>query len=290
VAVDIRRGSPTFGSALTVRLSERDRRQMFIRKGFPHGFCMLSDAGAFYKIRGNGFHALEAEQEVKETVLNRRRMALIDKRERWGLTLWGFLAVLTVAVVVFVNVVPEIHGFLACRDPVRGEILVVEGWIPDYAIPGVISEFEMHGYKVLVVVGGPILMGSHVSGFKSYAELARVRLKALGAHEEKIVVLETEDVKMDRTYQSARAVQQWLSSDKSGLRGLDVYTLGAHARRSRLLFRKVFGDSVAVGAIAASNQSYDSESWWRSSNGARTVLGELIGYLYAAVFFREENS
>lgn len=42
VAVDIRRGSPTFGRAATVLLSEDNRRQMWIPEGFAHGFAALS--------------------------------------------------------------------------------------------------------------------------------------------------------------------------------------------------------------------------------------------------------
>jgi dTDP-4-dehydrorhamnose 3,5-epimerase len=44
VAVDIRRGSPTFGKWAGERLSEDDFRQMFIPPGFAHGFCVLSES------------------------------------------------------------------------------------------------------------------------------------------------------------------------------------------------------------------------------------------------------
>jgi hypothetical protein len=213
-------------------------------------------------------------------------IGLIDKRERWGLTLWGWVAVVIFGGVALLSAVPKIHGFLASQYPVRGQILVIEGWIPDHAIPGAVSEFERNGYRLLLAVGGPITSGSHVSGFKNYAELAHVRLKALGVEDRHIVVLETTDMTKDRTYQSATAVKQWISLNWADLRGLDVYTLGVHARRSRLLYQKAFGDGVAVGVIAASEQSYDSHNWWRSSNGARTVVSEFIAYLYAAFFFR----
>ena len=55
VAVDLRRSSPTFGKYVSVELSEENKRQFFIPRGFAHGFLVLSDEAIFtYKV-DNGY-------------------------------------------------------------------------------------------------------------------------------------------------------------------------------------------------------------------------------------------
>ncbi|WP_040726101.1 dTDP-4-dehydrorhamnose 3,5-epimerase [Thiomicrorhabdus sp. Kp2] len=51
VAVDIRQGSPTFGRVVTAELSSDNKHQLFIPRGFAHGFVVLSDTAIFaYKV------------------------------------------------------------------------------------------------------------------------------------------------------------------------------------------------------------------------------------------------
>ncbi len=51
VAVDIRKGSPTFGKHIAVELSDKNKRQLFVPRGFAHGFQVLSDEAVFlYKV------------------------------------------------------------------------------------------------------------------------------------------------------------------------------------------------------------------------------------------------
>lgn len=64
VAVDLRRSSPTFGKYVSVELSEENKRQFFISRGFAHGFLVLSDEAIFtYKV-DNGY-APQAEASIR---------------------------------------------------------------------------------------------------------------------------------------------------------------------------------------------------------------------------------
>jgi dTDP-4-dehydrorhamnose 3,5-epimerase len=51
VAVDIRKGSPTFGQHVAVELTAENKKQMFVPRGFAHGFVVLSEESIFtYKV------------------------------------------------------------------------------------------------------------------------------------------------------------------------------------------------------------------------------------------------
>ena len=63
VAVDIRKGSPTYGQHVAVELSEDNHRQFFIPKGFAHGFVVLSDEAVF-QYKCDEFYHPEADAGI----------------------------------------------------------------------------------------------------------------------------------------------------------------------------------------------------------------------------------
>lgn len=63
VAVDIRRGSPTFGKHVAVELSEDNHRQLFIPRGFAHGFAVLTDE-VIFQYKCDNFYAPESEGAI----------------------------------------------------------------------------------------------------------------------------------------------------------------------------------------------------------------------------------
>lgn len=56
VAVDIRKGSPTYGKHVAVELSEDNHREFFVPRGFAHGFAVLSDISVFQYKCDNFYH------------------------------------------------------------------------------------------------------------------------------------------------------------------------------------------------------------------------------------------
>ncbi len=86
VAVDIRKSSPTFGQHVMVELSEDNKRQFFIPRGFAHGFLVLSQEAVFtYKV--DNVYAPQAEAGIRfddpdlaiEWPINSKDMLLSDK-------------------------------------------------------------------------------------------------------------------------------------------------------------------------------------------------------------------
>jgi uncharacterized SAM-binding protein YcdF (DUF218 family) len=212
-------------------------------------------------------------------------LGLIKRKECWVLTGRGRIVLFITALIILVLTIMTIHPFLTVNRPIHAEILVVEGWLPDYALEKAIREFKTNNYHLIVTTGVPLLKGYHLSEFKTYAEVASATLKQLGLDEKLIVTVPAASVKMDRTYASALAIKNWLSNSNLPFRSLNIYTQGPHARRSRLLFKKALGNKIAVGVIAADDPSYHSRSWWKTSKGVRTIISEIIAYLYARFSF-----
>ena len=63
VAVDIRRNSPTFGKHVSVELSEKNKKQLFVPRGFAHGFIVLSE-GAIFAYKVDAYYSAEHEEGI----------------------------------------------------------------------------------------------------------------------------------------------------------------------------------------------------------------------------------
>jgi hypothetical protein len=181
-------------------------------------------------------------------------------------------------------VILNIHTFLARSAPISADILVVEGWLPDHAIEAAMHEFRKGSYRQIVTIGGSIQRGSYLFPYKTFAELAAASLTNMGLDSKEILVIPFNSTNVNRTYDSATSLKDYLLSQNIEIDSLNLLTLGTHSRRSWILFKKTFKHQVKVGVIAVEPLHYDPHKWWKSSEGSRTILSECIAYLYTRIF------
>ena len=196
---------------------------------------------------------------------------------RGALKGWG-VAILA-AVVLFVL---TIHDFLAINAPVQANVLIVEGWAWESpAMNRAAEEFSRRRYEIVLAVG--VLTGGPGGELmqENLAAQAAEQLMKLGVDDRAIQVLAVSNIDRHRTYASALAAKQWLASSTINVVGVNVVTLGAHARKSLVLFKRAFGENIPIGVIAGTEDGYNPERWWLSVRGIYTVLRKTIGYLYA---------
>ena len=105
-----------------------------------------------------------------------------------------------------------------------------------------------------------------------------------GVPEEKIIVAPSRDTERQRTYESAVAVFRALEARGIHPKTLNVFTLGPHARRSRLVFAKVLRPGTEVGVVDWIPSDDQTSPWWQSSDRAKDLLTETAGYVYEALF------
>jgi len=177
-----------------------------------------------------------------------------------------------------------VHPFLAVTDPVGGDILVVEGWLPDRSLESALHTFRSGGYHRLVTTGEPLVVGAPLSEYDTYAELAAAILLGMGAGRDSVTAVPAKHVKVNRTLNASIAVREWLTETGRHPDRVDVFSIGAHARRSRDIMQEVLGGNVRVGVYASPDDSYDPDRWWASSRGVQLVIVETIGYIYALLF------
>ena len=211
------------------------------------------------------------------------------RRECWVPTWRGWLLGFALGAGLLLWAGRTIHPFLAVTHLVDSEVLVVEGWSPDYALEAAIVEFKRHPYRRLYVTGGPLEAGAPLSEYKTYAQRATAILIALGVSREVIQAVPGPAVPHDRTFAAAAAFKQYLLRNGGIPRAFNVVSTGPHTRRSWLLYEYAFGPRTQVGILSIPMPDYDARRWWKTSSGVRLVLDEAIAYAYARVCFSAER-
>jgi len=210
--------------------------------------------------------------------------ALFKNQKIYWPTPFGWTAVLATAFILIFIFLHNVYYFLAVTKPVDSNIFIVEGWVPDYCLENVYEKYLNHSIAKIFVTGGPVEQGSYLINFKNFASLGAASLEKLGIPDSLMIKIPAPYVQKDRTYTSAVALKKWFLIHKNINYKVNIVTLGVHARRSKVLFQKALSKSVTVGVIAIPDKDYDPTIWYLSSNGLKTVLVEIISYVYTVIF------
>jgi DUF218 domain len=209
------------------------------------------------------------------------RLRLVQRRTIWFPTWLGLfcLAVLFAIPLVWWCFCGE--SFLSLTDRLPAEVLVVEGWIGGNGVRAAATEFRSGGYQYVVATGGQC---DDDKGWKdpgwSYAQGAANELGRAGIPREKIILARAENTERARTFESAVSVFQTLESLTIKPASINVFTWGPHARRSRLVYAKVYTNRARIGVISWLPATRPVEAWWQSSEQAKEFLTESVGYLF----------
>ncbi len=211
---------------------------------------------------------------------------LLDRKERWSLSWRGRLILASALLLVGALIFKGVYPFLATTHRVDAEVLVVEGWIHEYAIRAALKEFQSNHYARIFTTGGPVEgTGGYINDYCTSASVGADLLKKWGLPDERLQMVPSRVMDRDRTYGSAVALRNWFLDHNMAVSGIDVVTEDVHARRTRLLFQKAFGKDVQVGIIGVANVDYPANRWWHYSQGLKNVVSEFAAYLYARLLF-----
>ncbi len=208
-------------------------------------------------------------------------LRLVQRRTIWCPTWWGSFCI------IFLLAIPVAwwwncaESFLSLTRRLPAQVLVVEGWIGRDGMRAAQKEFEQHGYEYIVATGGSTFDRWN-EDHENYAEMAGRELAKLGVPADKLVVASAGPTESRRTYECAVAVSRMLRARGIQADTVNVFTLGPHARRSRLVFAKVL--RTKVGVVSWSPPEDAIVPWWWSSERAKTLITETAGYVFEALF------
>ena len=195
---------------------------------------------------------------------------------RWNRVLWPILGIMVALVIIYTATIKD---FLAINRPVHGEILVVESWYNvTPTLQDAVSAIRQGQYRKVVCVA--LVDPSDPQGG---GERAARYLTGMGIDPEMLQVLNVPYVEKYRTYSTAMAVRHWQQQEFPDVRSIDVFTKSIHARKSMMLYRKIFPEPLDVGIIAGQAEPFPRSRWWLSGRGIYLILRNTIGCLHALI-------
>jgi hypothetical protein len=121
-----------------------------------------------------------------------------------------------------------------------------------------------------------------VNNFNSVAELARNWLLSKGIDSSSIIAVPGERVIINRTLTSALAFRAWLRTTNIDIKGINIISLGTHARRTWMTFNKILDEKYDIGIISIPEPIYRHSRERKVFKTIRETLG-IIYYWFILI-------
>src|SRR5437870_10145196 len=109
---------------------------------------------------------------------SRAMWGLVYRKERWSLSWRGRLILAFALLLVGAFLLKGVYPFLAATHRVDADVLVVEGWVHEYAIRVAVEEFRSNSYQRVLTTGGPVEgNGGYINDYYTAASVGAYLLK-----------------------------------------------------------------------------------------------------------------
>lgn len=178
-------------------------------------------------------------------------------------------------------VIWNVHQFLAITNRVtNSDILVVETWVPEIVVRATAREFKEGNYRLLLISG--IREYNSQDNLPQNVRKSSVanRIVAMGISRNRIIECYATETDSQRSEAMAIAVRDTLLHGGIATKGVNLIAPAAHARKTWLVYHRTLASEAPVGIIAVPTGDYDPAHWWRTTQGAKWVISNGIGWVY----------
>jgi hypothetical protein len=112
-----------------------------------------------------------------------------------------------------------------------------------------------------------------INSIDSNAELARKRLIELGIDSSVIKAVSAKKVRVNRTLTSALAFRDWLQGKNIDVKGINILSMGTHARRTWMSYNKILDEKYKIGVISLPDEDYNNSPVRKTIKTIRETLG-----------------
>ena len=237
------------------------------------GYLIFKIKGKLNGLADSGIHTIEIDAYSEMGGINRAHFNLyindslvndflVDKRGGKYITEWdGYLDDIDSILIHFDN---DSYGEFGDRNLYVREIKI------DQKIR--IPYLNNTEYDILNLDGKQRIINKSIT----LAESAKDKLIALGIDSGIIIAVMCQRVRINRTLTSALAVRDWLEKSDIGIKGINIISMGPHARRTWMTYNKILNEKYEIGIISIP----DNNNHQLSRRNTLNILRQTLGILY----------